>query len=136
MEIKTLTYKSRATPGLSERSVSDIHQTARHLNSLDGITGLLAFDGHRFLQIVEGSDVAVDDLMMRLRQDARHHDIVVLDERHVERRSFSGWSMELVNVSNGFISARGELEKVLPANVDGPIRELLMEMADCIAAET
>lgn len=135
MKTKSLTYTSRAVADLSERNVSDIYQSARHLNALDGITGLLLFDGARFLQIIEGADVAIDDLMARLRRDARHHDIIVRDEREVEERSFPDWSMRLVNVSNGFIAARSELGEVFPPGVAGPIRSLLMDVADHIAVE-
>ena len=61
-----------AAPGgarldLSEAELNDIRQTARHLNALDGVTGLLLFDGTRFLQIIGGGEAAIDILVERLR---------------------------------------------------------------------
>ena len=133
MRLKTLTYTSRARLDLAEADVAAIHQTARHLNALDGISGLLLFDGSRFLQIVEGTEEAVDNLVGRLRMDPRHSAFEVRDERYVERRSFPDWSMELVRVSAGFANARDEVAAILPAAVPEPVRELVIRMTGQLA---
>ena len=128
LELKTLTYTSRARLDLSARDLSDIHGAARHLNALDGITGLLVFDGTRFLQILEGAEEAIDNLVERLRRDPRHSALEIRDERFVERRSFPEWSMELVNVSAGYLEARPEVESILPAEVTPAVRDLVLRM--------
>jgi len=133
LRLKTLTYTSRARLDLRDEEVAAIHQTARHLNALDGISGLLLFDGSRFLQIVEGAEDAVDNLVERLRMDPRHSAFEVRDERYVERRSFPDWSMELVRVSAGYGNARGEVATVLPAAVTEPVRELVIRMSGQLA---
>ncbi|MBV9931413.1 MAG: BLUF domain-containing protein [Alphaproteobacteria bacterium] len=133
MHLKTLTYTSRASLDLSAQDLAAIHDTARHLNALDGITGLLIFDGVRFLQIVEGSEEAVDSLVDRLRADPRHGGIELRDERRVEARSFPDWSMELVRVSAGYLSARGEVETILPPHVTAPVRDLVLTMSTGMA---
>lgn len=134
MNLKSLTYISRARLDLSGDDLAAIHQRARHLNALDGITGLLVFDGTRFLQIVEGAEDAIDDLMGRLRGDPRHNAIEVRDERVVDARSFPDWSMELVNVSAGYLAARAELDLLLPENTAPSIRALIGRMSDRMAA--
>src|SRR5687767_14001416 len=101
LQLKTLTYTSRARLDLTDEDLGAIHQTARHLNALDGISGLLLFDGSRFLQIIEGAEDAIDNLVERLRMDRRHSAFEVRDERFVERRSSPDWSMELLQVSAG-----------------------------------
>jgi Sensors of blue-light using FAD len=133
LRLKTLTYTSRARLDLDEEELSDIHQSARHLNALDGITGLLLFDGTRFLQIVEGSEGAVDNLVERLRMDPRHSAFELRDERFVDRRSFSDWSMELLRVSAGYCEARGEVEDILPDGMTEPVRELVLRMTGQMA---
>ena len=133
MRLKTLTYTSRARLDLGEEDLAAIHQSARHLNALDGISGLLLFDGARFLQIVEGAEDAVDNLVERLRLDPRHSAFEVRDERHVERRSFPDWSMELVRVSAGYGNATDEVGSVLPASVAPPVRELVIRMSGQLA---
>ncbi len=133
MRLKTLTYTSRARLDLTEEDLGGIHQTARHLNALDGISGLLLFDGARFLQIVEGSEEAVDNLVERLRRDSRHSAFEIRDERHVEQRSFPDWSMELVRVSAGYAGAKEDVATILPASVAAPVRELVLRMAGNLA---
>ena len=133
MQLKALTYTSRASLDLSAQDLADIHDSARHLNALDGITGLLVFDGVRFLQIVEGSQEAIDSLVDRLRADSRHSAVEVRDERLVDERSFPDWSMELVRVSAGYLTARGEVATMLPAYVTAPVRDLVLTMSSAMA---
>lgn len=133
MRLKTLTYTSRARLDLSADDLADIRHSARHLNALDGITGLLVFDGTRFLQILEGAEEAVDMLVERLRADPRHSAFEIRDERVVTERSFPGWSMELVRVSAGYVEAGPEIEARLPASVAAPVRRLVLKMAAAMA---
>ena len=133
MGLKTLTYTSRASLDLTAADLAEIHRVARELNGLDGITGLLAFDGTRFLQIVEGSAEAVEALVERLRRDHRHTGFEVRDEQAIERRSFPGWSMELVRVSAGYLRARAELASALPPQVTPRVRALIAGMSDVLA---
>jgi hypothetical protein len=128
LRLKTLTYTSRARLDLGDEDLAAIHETARHFNALDGISGLLLFDGSRFLQIVEGAEDAIDNLVERLRMDPRHSAFEIRDERFVDRRSFADWSMELVRVSAGYRNAKDEIAAALPGNVPEPVRELVIRM--------
>jgi hypothetical protein len=130
MRLKSFTYTSRARLDLTQNEVHDIVREARRCNALDGVTGILVFDGSRFLQVLEGAEDAVDSLVERLRRDPRHLAFEVRDERFVEDRSFPSWSMELVRVSAGFMLARDELTTKLPASVSPSVRNLAMQMSD------
>ena len=55
MHLTSLTYTSLARLDLQTSDLEDIHRSARELNALDGITGLLVFNGTHFLQIIEGA---------------------------------------------------------------------------------
>lgn len=134
MRLKTLTYTSRARLDLGDTDLSDILQAARHLNALDGVTGLLLFDGSRFLQIIEGAEEAIDNLVERLRRDPRHSALEVRDERFVDQRSFPDWSMELLRVSAGFKAARDETASILPGDVTAPVRDLIFRMSGELAS--
>ncbi|HEX8307060.1 MAG TPA: BLUF domain-containing protein [Allosphingosinicella sp.] len=133
MRLKTLTYTSRARLDLGDRELAEIHQSARHFNALDAISGLLLFDGSRFLQIIEGTEDAVDNLVERLRMDPRHSAFEIRDERYMEQRSFPDWTMELLRVSAGFGDAKGEVAEILPAEVAPPVRELILKMTGQLA---
>jgi hypothetical protein len=130
MKLKSLAYTSRARLDLTDEDLHAIHRTARELNALDGITGLLAFDGSRFLQIIEGAEEGVDNLVARLRQDRRHSAFEVREERFIEGRSFPGWSMELVLVTAGYLRASEEISTELPATVTSAVRDVAFRMSE------
>ena len=133
MELKTIAYTSLARLDLTAQDLADIHASARRLNALDGITGLLVFNGKRFLQIIEGAESAIDDLVDRLRADPRHSAFEIRDERIVAERAFPDWSMELVTVSAEWLEAREAIEQVLPVSISVPVRDLVHNMARRIA---
>jgi hypothetical protein len=133
MQLKSLTYTSLARLDLTAEDLEAIHRTARELNPLDGISGLLVFNGTHFLQIVEGAESAVDDLLERLRRDPRHNGIEVRDQRHIQERSFPDWSMELVRVSASYFEARDNVVDRLPEGVAPEIRERLGRMTELIS---
>jgi hypothetical protein len=133
MELKSLTYVSHAALDLTAEQLEEIHRTARDLNAIDGITGLLVFNGTRFLQVIEGSEAAVDDLVARLRRDARHSGVEIRDERTIAERSFPDWSMELVQVEGTYLSARSAIDKRIPAGADPHIRDCVQRMTELIS---
>lgn len=133
MTIKSLTYTSLASLDLDGRDIEAIHAKARELNALDGISGLLVFNGTHFLQIIEGSHQAIDDLVERLRRDRRHSAFEVRDERDVGSRAFADWSMELVRVTTDRFEARETIAERLPQTVAEPVRERLVAMTEAIS---
>jgi hypothetical protein len=136
MQLKSLTYTSRARLDLSDKDLSDIHESARHLNALDGVTGLLVFDGVRFLQIIEGPEDSIDKLVERLRRDRRHSAFEIRDEHVIDSRSFPDWSMELVRVSAGFREARIAISSILPETTSPTVRDIASRMADDLSSRS
>ena len=133
MSLRSLAYTSLARLDLEETDLIRIRESARHLNALDGITGLLLFNGSRFLQIIEGDPEAIGELIERLRTDDRHSAIEIRDDRMVDSRSFPDWSMELVRVNSGYLEARREIGEALPAGVAPAVRQLILDMSQNIA---
>lgn len=62
-------------------------------NLTHNITGLLFFDNHRFIQIIEGPDEAIRDLYTTLETDKRHQDVTLLHKIGISQRSFGNWDM-------------------------------------------
>src|SRR5947208_304379 len=122
MPLTSLTYTSLARIDLQSSDLEQIHRSARELNALDGITGLLVFNGTHFLQIVEGAHDAIDELLQRLRRDPRHSGLEVRDERTIQQRSFPGWSMEMVRVKASYFEARETIADRLPDTVPDVIQ--------------
>ncbi|WP_294394304.1 BLUF domain-containing protein [uncultured Sphingomonas sp.] len=94
-----LTYISTGTPGLSGEQIRDILRTSRANNFRAGLTGLLLYDGYRFLQALEGEPSAVMATYNRIKLDPRHRALVLLSQRTVEVRSFGGWAMAAQRVT-------------------------------------
>lgn len=133
MKLTSVTYTSLSRLDLQTTDLEDIHRTARELNALDGVTGLLVFNGTHFLQIIEGAESAIDELVERLRKDSRHTGFEIRDQRKVDARSFPDWSMELVRVNAGYFEARDTIADRLPDTVPEAIRARLFRMTELIS---
>ncbi|GAA4718433.1 BLUF domain-containing protein [Sphingomonas lutea] len=133
MSLKSLTYTSLARLDLDADDLENIHRSARDSNVIEGITGLLIFNGTHFLQIVEGAPHAIDDLVERLRRDPRHSAIEIREEREIEERCFPDWSMELVRVSGSYLEAKETISDRLPEAIAQPVRERLIRMTEAIS---
>ena len=133
MQLTSVTYTSLARLDLQASDLEDIHRIARERNALEGITGLLVFNGTHFLQIVEGSEASIDDLVERLRRDPRHTGFEVRDRRKVDIRSFPDWTMELVRVNASYFQARETISDRLPDTVPEAIQARLLRMTELIS---
>ena len=91
--LQQLTYISTARPTLLAADVEQILLASRAKNGRAQVTGLLIFDGKRFLQALEGPMEAVETTFSRIAVDPRHRALVTLSNRAVETREFGNWSM-------------------------------------------
>jgi len=89
----SLVYASQAVVGFDLRALEALLEHARASNEAAGVTGLLLFKDHRFLQLLEGPESAVREKMRLIVEDARHHEVTVLLEEHVPARQFPEWTM-------------------------------------------
>lgn len=103
MSVFTIAYRSR---NLIEDQVMDsaagierLLTQSRMRNSRLGITGALLFNEGRFVQVLEGEQKPVLDVLKDILQDPRHTDIEVLPARVVPQRIFARWSMAYVGVT-------------------------------------
>ncbi|MGJ8583939.1 MAG: BLUF domain-containing protein [Marinosulfonomonas sp.] len=102
--MKYIVYVSQAAKAFSTDDLAGLLTHSRERNSADGVTGLLVyryntdFKRGNFLQVLEGTDDALDDVWRRISGDPRHHTIIVLDEGESETRMFGDWSMGFRNV--------------------------------------
>lgn len=87
-----LVYISSVNPA-APCPTQDILTVSRRNNARDRITGLLYADAGRFLQALEGPEDAVEAAYARIRDDRRHHAIVLLSRQQVDRRTFGNWEM-------------------------------------------
>ncbi|WP_242141232.1 MULTISPECIES: BLUF domain-containing protein [unclassified Sphingomonas] len=88
-----LSFISTARPGAAPIDVEAILASSRRNNARDSITGLLIYDGKRFLQELEGSGPLVEAAFSRIKNDTRHRATVMLSFREVDDREFGAWDM-------------------------------------------
>ena len=93
--IRQVVYLSSARAGTGDAEIAAILDAARAANGRNGLTGMLAAGGGVYLQIVEGPAEAVESLLTRLRADARHENLRVLQDGEAATRNFPGRLMGL-----------------------------------------
>lgn len=98
--MKRLIYSSISSEEVNFDIVGEILTHAVTKNQEDEITGMLVYDGHSFLQCIEGSELAIDALLQKLRTDQRHHSLHISGEEYDEKRLFSNWNMGYMNNSH------------------------------------
>ncbi len=86
-------YFSTAAGRQDAAITGHILATSRKRNLEDGVTGLLVAGGHRYLQVIEGPEIAVHATTTRIRRDPRHQSMTVLVDRAIKQRDFEAWSM-------------------------------------------
>jgi hypothetical protein len=94
-------YCSRAAASVDDAEVGRIVAAAHRHNPARGITGVLVFGNGVFFQWIEGPRAQIETLMAILHRDARHHDIVTLDQGEEAReRLYPDWDMEQVEADD------------------------------------
>lgn len=92
---------------------------SRSWNAGHGITGMLLYlEGRflsqnegRFMQVLEGTEHQVKDIFEQIKNDERHHGLIVLKQSTAPQRNFNNWSM-------GFNSLGLDAYKSLPGFFD------------------
>jgi hypothetical protein len=105
-----LVYSSAAAPGFGPEDVEEMLVEWRTRNRAHGISGVLIFVEGVFLQVLEGEQDDVLDLMGRIEQDPRHHDVRVFLREDVADRAFPTWSMAYVTPDAGEVARWARLE--------------------------
>ena len=101
LTLETFVYCSRAAEGVSDVEVDRIIEFSQRRNVARGITGVLVFGSGVFFQWIEGPPAEVKQLIAGLYGDARHYDIVSLDQSVEKRdRLYPGWEMERVKADD------------------------------------
>lgn len=97
MSIVQVFYISRCDPSVTPTDVYRIVGSSQVRNRRRQVTGLLAYTGQHFAQVVEGSAAEVDGLLHSIADDPRHRQMRVLQRLEDVSRRFGSWSMHLVD---------------------------------------
>ncbi|MBC7726114.1 MAG: BLUF domain-containing protein [Microbacteriaceae bacterium] len=96
-----LMYASRTANTVDPDAMQSILRQSKQNNPPLGITGLLCHCGSSaiFMQVLEGGRAAVNRLYLKISQDPRHSDVVLLSYEEIPERRFAGWTMGQVNMA-------------------------------------
>ena len=93
MSLYQIMYISSATGDVSGSQCATIAHTAAQKNSSQDVTGLLLYNGKRFLQVLEGPRENVERIYERIGRDGRHRALVMLRKQDIDAREFGNWGM-------------------------------------------
>jgi hypothetical protein len=94
-----LMYRSRSLiPAEARRAeLGTLFSQARSNNKRRAISGALLVHGDWFVQVLEGEELAVRDLLDRISDDPRHEAVTLLESGPVGARVFARWAMARVS---------------------------------------
>lgn len=90
-----IAYLSTAVRPPEVAEIEAILAASQARNAAAGVTGLLCHHDGSFLQFLEGEAPAVEATYARIARDERHHSLLRISNREIERRLFPDWTMAL-----------------------------------------
>jgi hypothetical protein len=93
-ELFSAVYASVATREFSRDQLDDLLRQSRRNNDASDVTGMLLYREGRFIQVLEGPEKTVRNLLAVIKADTRHEKVRVLLEEHLTERTFADWTME------------------------------------------
>lgn len=96
MPLTRIVYCSELVKHIGSEEINDILAVSRENNAKQAVSGVLLFNSDYFLQCLEGSRAAVNDIYCRICRDQRHHNAQLLAYGEISQRLFSAWSMAYV----------------------------------------
>ncbi len=110
--------------------VDDLARVAARFNFEAGVTGVLLYDGLRFLQYNEGPEDSINVVYSRILRARSHCELIKLGRGRVSGRSFPYWSMRLLWVDDS------EIRSVARSNWDGLSRGGALRQLSLVVART
>jgi len=100
--LRLIVYVSQSTsPEAKQMSdVETIVALAKKKNREFGITGALFFLNGNYMQVIEGEEQAIAQLMQNIYADPRHISIEMVMDTPIRKRGFQQWNMDYFNLSS------------------------------------
>lgn len=91
-------YLSTATEPMSGQDLDVLVQSCRSHNADRAVTGMLLYGNGTFLQVLEGPERVIDELLDVIEEDPRHTGMQILYRKGISQREYSDWSMGLKRI--------------------------------------
>ena len=125
----SLIYVSRATAAFDSAALTALAEQAAEANARLGITGMLAYNGAHFMQLLEGNGAAVEALVARIATDPRHDGLVVIRRDERDGRECPFWSMRSFLTPLAGAGAATEFAARLPETFSADTRVVFTSFA-------
>ena len=119
MSLQELIYTSVSSVHGDKAEVKNILAASELNNVANSVTGLLIFDGHRYIQILEGETENVDRLYNVISKDSRHQQLELLHKGGITSRSFENWRMAYESLPKGLLEKLAENMAVFSMELNG-----------------
>ena len=127
--IYRLIYLSSGTEAVTAAIIDQIVAEAQVKNAKQRVTGLLAYNGRNFMQVLEGESSIISELFQRIETDPRHRDVTILIEEYDVARAFDDWAMQALSLASGVLSRRAQMESIFPARLSARARAIMLSIA-------
>lgn len=89
----SLMYVSSVRGEFTPADLEELTSQAARKNARREITGMLAYNGKSFMQLLEGNQAQIEALVEKISKDKRHRDLIVIRRREIETRECPDWTM-------------------------------------------
>ncbi|MCM4160938.1 BLUF domain-containing protein [Antarcticibacterium flavum] len=97
-----ISYVSTASSNLGEEEIQKILDYSRNWNMDHHITGILLYSEGNFFQVLEGEKQLVEELFKRIKNDARHYDIIKIFSKDIVEERFTGYKADFISVDSRY----------------------------------
>jgi len=94
-----LLYISETTVEMSAEQIQTIREQSQRNNALLGITGLMLTGGCVFAQVLEGPELNVLRLYVKIMEDSRHFNCKLVHISPVKELFFKNWFMGVIEAT-------------------------------------
>ena len=91
-----LIYSSKHSKNFQLHEAIEIENIANKNNPLIGVTGMLFCNSEGYLQVLEGPRVNVSKLFIKISQDEKHSNPILISVKDIQRM-FGVWAMRVID---------------------------------------
>jgi len=95
-----VSYVSRSSEPMSSEQLLALLLQCRKNNAENAVTGMLLYKDGTFLQVIEGEDEVIDQLVDLILDDPRHAQVQILSRKSISSREYADWSMGFEQVTD------------------------------------
>jgi len=115
------TYISTPTRPMTTDDLMDILNNARLNNVGMGVSGMLLYTGSEFIQILEGDEKVVEELLDTIKKDPRHRDFRIIEKKKITHREYAEWTMGFKRIDRDDLRDVPGLNKFFDTDLGGSI---------------